>query len=585
MPPRKHAATLQYLCSRKLSTKLIDFLLEIEKEAVLIQKQQQQQMNGSDPNIYTHRILKLQQGYLGLVDFMSSIPGVLLEKINETCLEIYKERYDLIDKGLSVWVLTKGVGAQEFYEAMLPTNTIYFDITPAKKDEIDIPILTSVLTIMIQPKLVSLNFKKLSLLSSVSENVFSEFRTFLSSAIPKLHNLRSLTLCSHNSSNSLPQCSNEHLELLGKHCPELLFLDVSFNKNITGEGLRGIAPNPEKDFIGCAKLQKLYIFDCGIFEKEVAKVIYSFRDLTYLGYKETGKVLKTIHKGIESGQEKFQELKLTHVDNLGSKTRRLIASALRCKKPVSLAISVLCPGVHNVKLRVCDDDVANLCSLAKLETVEFIYHVGSIGSPGPHTQTFLRLRGGQLTSIALICNTMSMAMLVTIAENCPNLRQLWSRSNHLMAPYEDETLKKNHTYLTNLKVLYLRVGEGELSVTSIPEYVLPYLLRNAKELTELLIAIRSHLINDHYIQALVTDCELFNLEKVMIVVPGLNSLPGILKLKVNTVHALMHLCPQLTKIGNLLSWDVDKADVLELEQTVVEMNYDLELVNKKMTMR
>merc|ERR1719233_1479112 len=58
-------------------------------------------------------------------------------------------------------------------------------------------------------------------------------------------------------------------------------------------------------------------------------------------------------------------------------------------------------------LRVCDDDVANLCSLAKLETVEFIYHVGSIGSPGPHTQTFLRLRGGQLTSIALICNTMS----------------------------------------------------------------------------------------------------------------------------------------------------------------------------------
>ena len=61
--------------------------------------QKQQQMNGSDPNIYTHRILKLQQGYLGLVDFMSSIPGALLEKINETCLEIYKERYDLIDKG------------------------------------------------------------------------------------------------------------------------------------------------------------------------------------------------------------------------------------------------------------------------------------------------------------------------------------------------------------------------------------------------------------------------------------------------------------------------------------------------------
>jgi len=585
MPPRKHAAALQYLCSRKLSTSLIDFLLEIEKEAVKIQKQQQQMTEADPNNAFTHRIVKLQQDYLGLVDFISSIPGVLLERINETCLEIYRERYDLIDKGLSVWVLTKGVGAQEFYEATMPTNTIYFDLTPSKKDEIDIPILASVLSIMIQPKLVALSFKKLSHLSSVSENVFSEFRTFLSSAIPKVPNLRSLTLCSHNSSNSLPQCSNEHMELLGRYCPELLFLDVSFNKNITGEGLRSIAPNHEKDYPGCSKLQKLFIFDCAIFEKEVAKVIYCFPDLIYLGYKETGKVLKTVHKGIESGLEKFQELKLTHVDNLGSKTRRLIASALRCKKPVALAISVLCPGVHNLKLRVCDDDVANLCSLSKLETVEFIYHVGSIGSPGPQTQTFLRLRGVQLTSVALICNTMSMAMLVTIAENCPNLRQLWSRSNHLMAPYEDETLKKNHLYLTNLKVLYLRVGEGELSVTSIPEYVLPYLLRNAKELTELLIAIRSNLINDYYVQRLITDCELFALEKVMIVVPGLNSLPGILKLKVNTVHALMHLCPNLTKIGNLLSWDVVKEDVLELEQMILEMNYNLELVNKKMTMR
>jgi len=582
MPPRKHAVALQYLCARKLSNNIIDILLEIEVEALKIQKQQQ---TSADPAVYTDRIVKLQQDYLGLVHFMSSIPGPLLEKINGTCLEIYLERYLLLDKGLSVWVLTKGVGAQEFYEAMMPTNTFYFDLTPAKKDEIDIPILTSVLSVMIQPKLVVLNFKKLSLLSSVSENVFNEFRIFLSSALTKVPNLRSLTLCSHNSSNSLPQCSNDHLELVGKHCPELIFLDVSFNKNITGEGLKSLTPSPDKGHPGCVKLEKLYIFDCGVFEKEVAKVIYSFPNLTYLGYKETGKVLKTIHKGIESGQETFQELQLTHIDNLGSKTRRLIASALRCKKPVALAISVLCPGVQNLKLRVCDDDVANLCSLPKLETIELIYHVGSIGSPGPQTQLFLGLRGQQLSSIALICNTMSMAMLVSIAENCPNLRQLWSRSNHLMAPYEDETLKRNHSYLTNLKVLYLRVGEGELSVTSIPEYVLSYLLRNARELTELLIAIRSKMISDHYVQRLVSDCELFALEKVMIVVPGLNSLPGILNLKVNTVHALMHLCPNLSKIGNLLSWDVDKEDVLELEQMVLEMNYNLELVNKKMTMR
>ena len=80
-----------------------------------------------------------------------------------------------------------------------------------------------------------------------------------------------------------------------------------------------------------------------------------------------------------------------------------------------------------------------------------------------------------------------------------------------------------------------------------------YLLSNAKELRELIVAIRSNVINDYYIQRLITECELFALEKIMIVVPGLNSLHGILKLKVNTVHALMHLCPNLTRLGNLLS--------------------------------
>ena len=100
MPPRKHAPALQYLCSRKFSIQIIDFLLDIEKEAVKIQKQQQ--LNGTDPNIYTDRVVKLQKDYLGLVEYLGSIPGALLEKINETCLEVYKERYDLIDKGMKV---------------------------------------------------------------------------------------------------------------------------------------------------------------------------------------------------------------------------------------------------------------------------------------------------------------------------------------------------------------------------------------------------------------------------------------------------------------------------------------------------
>ena len=93
------------------------------------------------------------------------------------------------------------------------------------------------------------------------------------------------------------------------------------------------------------------------------------------------------------------------------------------------------------------------------------------------------------------------------------------------------------------------------------------------------------MINDTYVQRLVTECQLEKLEKILFVVPGVNSLPGIIKLTINTVHAFMHLCPNLNKIGNILSWDVNPEEVLEVESIVSDMNYDLEIVNRKMTMR
>ena len=97
--------------------------------------------------------------------------------------------------------------------------------------------------------------------------------------------------------------------------------------------------------------------------------------------------------------------------------------------------------------------------------------------------------------------------------------------------------------------------------------------------------VRSPLISDTYVQRLVTDCQLVKLQKILFVVPGLNSLPGILKLTINTVHALMHLCPDLAKLGNILSWTVASEEVAEVESIILDMNYDLEIVNRKMTMR
>ena len=95
-------------------------------------------------------------------------------------------------------------------------------------------------------------------------------------------------------------------------------------------------------------------------------------------------------------------------------------------------------GVKNLKLRVADDDCFHLAGLEKLEALELVYHVGSLGSPGPGTAALLQARGSLLTSLAIKCNSLTMSMLVTIAETCPGLAQLWARCNHLLAPWEPE---------------------------------------------------------------------------------------------------------------------------------------------------
>ena len=87
------------------------------------------------------------------------------------------------------------------------------------------------------------------------------------------------------------------------------------------------------------------------------------------------------------------------------------------------------------------------------------------------------------------------------------------------------------------------------------------------------------LFSFRYICSLIENNHLSCLEKILIVVPGLNSLPGILKLHVriitlqngdkvyfccqeHTVQTILNFCPNLHKLGNLLSWSVEPHQVL-----------------------
>ena len=77
----------------------------------------------------------------------------------------------------------------------------------------------------------------------VTEGVFKTFIDGLSMCLQSHTMLTHLILASHNSKNSLPQCTDEQLVVVGQLCHELVYLDISFIRGLTGEGLKNLIPN------------------------------------------------------------------------------------------------------------------------------------------------------------------------------------------------------------------------------------------------------------------------------------------------------------------------------------------------------
>ena len=125
-----------------------------------------------------------------------------------------------------------------------------------------------------------------------------------------------------------------------------------------------------------------------------------------------------------------------------------------------------------------------------------------------------------------------------------------------------------------------------MALTFVPDYVLSYILRNSIELTELTIALRSYVISDDYICGLLIDCCLYKLEKLVIVVPGVNNLPGVIKLTMRTVEFVIEFCSNIKILGNVLSWDVLKteSEFVKLKQKIIDENFDLNLICRHQNM-
>ena len=452
-----------------------------------------------------------------------------------------------------------------------------------------IPRLGTVYSLLVFSNVSHLDFTNLIRLGTLSSGAFNTFHIILAECLRRVPKLQHLNLRSPNSRTSLPSVTGDHLKILGRNCPNLRFLDISFNSGLRSEDLLNLVPEAEV-CAGCPALEILYLYDCGFSDKIVKVLASKLTNLSALGFNEMGSVLKRLHKeNLERNCDRT--LKLTHINHLGSKKRKTSLSSLRCKKIIIEAIQALCPQLTNLKARVQDADVEHLANLKYLDSVELLFNVGRPTSPALGSTAFFQIQGANLTSVALICSAISMVHIGTLGKHCPNLCSLWLRLNHFQVAKgcrDDlpEDFSSNHNYFTSLRTLYFRVGENELALSFVPHYVLPYILRNTgSTLRVLKLALRSYIINDEYICSLLTDCNLFHLENLLIVVPGQNNFAGVLSLTMQTVDFVLANCPGLKTLGNVLSWDVTKSDeFMILQSQLKEDNSDLDLVCRYMVM-
>ena len=178
-----------------------------------------------------------------------------------------------------------------------------------------------------------------------------------------------------------------------------------------------------------------------------------------------------------------------------------------------------------------------------------------------------------------------MVHIKLLGQCCPHLNSLWLRANHFQVTkggrddVPDE-FKPDHHYFQFLEILYFRIGEGELALTFVPPYVLHYILKNAQKLQQLIIALRSYFINDDYLCDLLMQRELCALTKLNIVVPGLNNMPNVIPLTMRSLNFIMHFCPQVKSIGNLLSWNLNGEEFEICQKNLESNNYDIELIHR-----
>ncbi|KDR13389.1 hypothetical protein L798_12479 [Zootermopsis nevadensis] len=380
----------------------------------------------------------------------------------------------------------------------------------------------------------------------------------------------------HGNRSDLQLCTNHTLELIGKNCPQLKSLNVSYNKFVSNGGLRCLVPCSENP--GCPLLEEIFVYNCHVCEIGVANILRSLPNIRLIGYEKMVLCLLELHKQITRyGRPLKERLKLTHVENTSIHLDR---SYMRFDKTVVDVVCTLCPHLYDLKVHVADEDVPKLEQFKSLTSLELTYKIKRPASPGEGTEYFLRVRGAQLGSLKITCDVLHEKQIIMLGENCSNLKHLYLKCERLELCHleleHDDALSKCKFF--KLESLCFFTGKEPRHVSEFPVRVVQCILRNTDRLEELMIFVNYSSISDVWMNELLSSVNTAVLKELMIALPGAKSNSAVIDLSMSSVNKIISRAPHLQKLGDLFCWNVEKEEVLMLRDQMKILNFDLNIM-------
>ncbi|KAJ1531989.1 hypothetical protein ONE63_000625 [Megalurothrips usitatus] len=427
----------------------------------------------------------------------------------------------------------------------------------------------------------TVDFSPLVRLDNKSSVDHLSFCRRLCGALPRLGQLTRLTLSTHGQRTAYPACSDAVLVEVARCCPELRFLDVGFNRGVSATGLNALCG-------GCPLIEELLVNDCVLPASVLVALLQRLPRLRVLGHQEVGTAVRLLWTG------QTPTLRLVQVSNLGEASVHRSRPAdephrLRCSVALIRVLRALCPDLEELRVRVLDADVPHLAALRGLHTLELRYHAAARPSSlAAHTVKYLSLHGARLTALTVYSGSLSTRHAALIGQHCPNLTLLWLRCNQLVFSEEggeEPSGRPAAQPFQRLESLSVRVGFDQTSVSRFPDAFLCGLVRHARALQKLYVAVNSPDVTDAWLARVLDACACESLRTLFVLLPQTNEAPTSpmgprLALSPASVRAVRARCPQLLELGNLLVWNFQQEEVRHLQQRLRASNCVLRLVSK-----